>query len=224
MANRADIFELLEHFGSLVAGRGNPVSFADRTLQMAIVLTQGQAAAVLRLEQGQPRLFAGRGFDQESLDAVALAWEHLRNPLERLEPVYVANRATDSRIPEDARHQAPASFALLPVIGDGRALLGLLYVDSRRPHFLGAEDLTELPALARILAIPLASGRFGSAAPDASSDRDRLVAILSSNQWNILRVAKLIGVTRRTVYLRMQRWGIERKKPKKTLKPVPQGF
>jgi transcriptional regulator of acetoin/glycerol metabolism len=55
------------------------------------------------------------------------------------------------------------------------------------------------------------------------SEKERLVAILSANQWNILRVAKLIGVTRRTVYLRMQRWGIERKKPKKTLKPFLQG-
>ena len=227
MANRADIFELLDSFGSLVVGRGTPVQFAERTLQMVTVLTGARATAALRIEQDQPRLFAGRGFDQEALETVGLAWQHLRTGLEHLETVYVANRATDSRIPEATRSKSPASFAILPVVGENSALEGLLYVDSRKPYFLGAEDLAELPALARVLSLPLSSGRSGRSfpgvAPDLESEKERLVAILSANQWNILRVAKLIGVTRRTVYLRMQRWGIERKKPKKTLKPFLQG-
>jgi hypothetical protein len=227
VANRADIFELLDSFGSLVVGRGTPVQFAERTLQMVTVLTGARATAALRIEQDQPRLFAGRGFDQDALETVGLAWQHLRLGLEHLETVYVASRATDSRIPEAARGKAPASFAILPVVGEHSALEGLLYLDSRRPYFLGAEDLAELPALARVLSLPLSAGRSGrpfpGAAPDLESEKERLVAILSANQWNILRVAKLIGVTRRTVYLRMQRWGIERKKPKKTLKPFLQG-
>ncbi len=53
-----------------------------------------------------------------------------------------------------------------------------------------------------------------------AGDRDGLVALLEANQWNILRVSKMVGVARRTLYLRMKRWGIHRQKPKKSLKPA----
>jgi transcriptional regulator of acetoin/glycerol metabolism len=42
------------------------------------------------------------------------------------------------------------------------------------------------------------------------------VALLDRNEWNIARVARLMRVTRRTVYLRLERYGVERKKVRKT--------
>jgi len=55
----------------------------------------------------------------------------------------------------------------------------------------------------------------------------KLLLLLNRNEWNIARVARLMGVTRRTVYLRLQRYNIPRervpkpghrlrKKPKRT--------
>ena len=40
--------------------------------------------------------------------------------------------------------------------------------------------------------------------------RDRLVSLLHRNEWNIARVARVMGVTRRTIYLRLKRYGIDR--------------
>jgi hypothetical protein len=45
--------------------------------------------------------------------------------------------------------------------------------------------------------------------------------MLERHEWNIARVAKEAGVTRRTIYLRMDRYGISRKIVPKVLKPLP---
>ena len=55
----------------------------------------------------------------------------------------------------------------------------------------------------------------------ADAEREQLWLTLQQNEWNIARVARLLGVTRRTVYLRLKRYGIERKKVPKTLKRAP---
>lgn len=41
---------------------------------------------------------------------------------------------------------------------------------------------------------------------------------LDENAWNVARVARTLGVTRRTVYMRMQRFGIARRRVPKILK------
>jgi transcriptional regulator of acetoin/glycerol metabolism len=37
-----------------------------------------------------------------------------------------------------------------------------------------------------------------------------LFAILEQNEWNIARVARLLGVTRPTIYARLERFGLPR--------------
>jgi transcriptional regulator of acetoin/glycerol metabolism len=50
-------------------------------------------------------------------------------------------------------------------------------------------------------------------------EREKLLLLLNRNEWNIARVARLMGVTRRTVYLRLQRYNIPRERvPKGRLK------
>jgi transcriptional regulator of acetoin/glycerol metabolism len=46
--------------------------------------------------------------------------------------------------------------------------------------------------------------------------RAQLIALLDRNEWNIARVARLMRVTRRTIYLRLDRYGVERKRVRKT--------
>jgi len=50
-------------------------------------------------------------------------------------------------------------------------------------------------------------------------EREKLLLLLNRNEWNIARVARMMGVTRRTVYLRLQRYNILRERvPKSRLK------
>ena len=46
--------------------------------------------------------------------------------------------------------------------------------------------------------------------------REKLLLLLNRNEWNIARVARLMGVTRRTIYLRLQRYNIPRERVPKT--------
>ena len=51
--------------------------------------------------------------------------------------------------------------------------------------------------------------------------RLQLLSLLQRHEWNIAEVARLLGVTRRTVYLRLRSFGIERKHVPKIYKKMP---
>jgi len=51
-------------------------------------------------------------------------------------------------------------------------------------------------------------------------ERHRLIELLKRNEWNLARVARVLGVTRRTVYMRLKRYDIARQKVPKTVKGV----
>jgi len=51
-------------------------------------------------------------------------------------------------------------------------------------------------------------------------ERHRLIELLKRNEWNLARVARVLGVTRRTVYMRLKRYDIARMKVPKTVKGV----
>ena len=48
-----------------------------------------------------------------------------------------------------------------------------------------------------------------------------MLSFLERNDWKIAAVARLLGVTRRTVYLRLRSFGIERKHVPKIYKKMP---
>jgi DNA-binding NtrC family response regulator len=109
---------------------------------------------------------------------------------------------------------------VLPLM-DGHELIGLLFVEGHA----GVE--TRNPVVIA-LAAALRAARERSAGPlpeevlaDGEIERFRLVAALDRHEWNIARVARLIGVTRRTVYLRLKRYKIDRRRVPKTLKACP---
>jgi DNA-binding NtrC family response regulator len=66
---------------------------------------------------------------------------------------------------------------------------------------------------------PSAVQAYLSQTSDEEIARERLLLLLVQNEWNISRVARLMGVTRRTIYLRLQRHNIVREKVKKTEVP-----
>ena len=147
----------------------------------------------------------------------------------------MGDRETERRISLPATERSgPASFALVPVFED-ETLVALLYVDSAEPHFCDTHDLERLGKFSRIIAkavtestSPVEAGRTSEAwqsylerTPVEDMEREKLLLLLNRNEWNIARVARLMGVTRRTIYLRLQRYGIPRERvPKTRLRPA----
>src|SRR5262249_38400959 len=107
---------------------------------------------------------------------------------------------------------------------DGKELVALLYLDGLDPRRCSAQDLDRLGKLTQIIARALSSrdaaGSFPHAGweeylestPVEQIERERLVLLLNRNEWNIARVAGLLGVTRRTVYLRLRRLKVTRER------------
>jgi transcriptional regulator with GAF, ATPase, and Fis domain len=230
MARRVD---LIDQFTELVVGADDPRRLAERTLEVVMSLLNGRAGAVFTCDGADVTLFASRGIDQAVLEIVPSCWASQKDALRKGETVYVPDRATERRLPASATERpGPASFAVVPV-REEEALLALLYVDSQEPHFCDAHDLDRLSKFSRIVAKSVtdtaspagASGDSWEAylerTPVEDMEREKLLLLLNRNEWNIARVARMMGVTRRTVYLRLQRYNIPRERvPKSRLKHV----
>ncbi len=232
MTRRVD---LIDQFTELVVGASDPRRLAERTLEVVMSLLNGRAGAVFTAAGEDVTLFASRGIDQAVLDIVPVVWAAQKAGFRAGETFYVPDRAAERRLPATlAEKPGPASFAVVPVLEE-EALLALLYVDSQEPHFCDAHDLERLSKFSRIVAksvndttAPRPAG--GSAdsweaylerTPVEDMEREKLLLLLNRNEWNIARVARMMGVTRRTVYLRLQRYNIPRERvPKSRLKTI----
>jgi len=229
--------DLIDLFSDLVVGADDPRRLAERTLEVIMSLSNGRCGAVFTCRESGDGvdLFASRGIDQAVLDAVPTVWETLGDSLHQGQTVYVGDREAERRISLPAvERSGPASFALVPVFED-ETLVALLYVDSAEPHFCDTHDLERLGKFSRIIAkavtestSPVEAGRTSEAwqsylerTPVEDMEREKLLLLLNRNEWNIARVARLMGVTRRTIYLRLQRYGIPRERvPKTRLRPA----
>jgi transcriptional regulator with GAF, ATPase, and Fis domain len=232
MVRRVD---LIDQFTELVVGADDPRRLAERTLEVVMSLLNGRASAVFTCNMDEVTLFASRGIDQAVLDIVPPAWAAQKDAFRRGDTFYVPDRSAERRLPGAVPERpGPASFAIVPVLED-EALVALLYVDSQEPHFCDAHDLDRLSKLSRIVAKSVhdtASARPGGVVGDSweaylertpveDMEREKLLLLLNRNEWNIARVARMMGVTRRTVYLRLQRYNIPRERvPKSRLKSI----
>jgi hypothetical protein len=233
MARRVD---LIDQFTELVVGADDPRRLAERTLEVVMSLLNGRAGAVFTCAGDAVTLFASRGIDQAVLDIVPVVWAAQQQGFRRGETFYVPDRAAERRLPASvAERPGPASLAVVPVLEE-EALLALLYVDSQDPHFCDSHDLDRLSKFSRIVAKSVndtASPRPAGGASDSwesylertpveDMEKEKLLLLLNRNEWNIARVARMMGVTRRTVYLRLQRYNIPRERvPKSRLKSAP---
>jgi len=191
---------------------------------------------VFSREGDRVTLFASRAIDQSVLDSVQLTWSRFRESLEKGETFYVPDRSSERRIPKPDIETGVSSFVLVPVL-EGESLVALLYVDSHDPHFCESHDLTRLSKFSRIVAKSVLDSGTPTERPARSREdawetylertpvedmeREKLLLLLNRNEWNIARVARLMGVTRRTIYLRLQRYNIPRERvPKTRLRPA----
>ena len=227
MARRLD---LIDQFTELVVGADDPRRLAERTLEVVMSLLNGRSSAVFTSNGNDVTLFASRGIDQAVLEIVPQVWAVQKESLRRGELLYVPDRSAERRLPMmPADRPGPASFAIVPVLED-EVLLAILYVDSQDPHFCDAHDLDRLGKFSRIVAKSVhdsTSQRPGGGTGDSweaylertpveDMEREKLLLLLNRNEWNIARVARMMGVTRRTVYLRLQRYNIPRERVPKS--------
>jgi len=225
-------FRLIDQFAELVVGADDPWRLAVRTLEMVMSLTNGRSGAVFTREGDRMTLFASRGIDQHVLDSVEAAWSRHREGFLKGETVYVPDRDRDTTLGRAPERGGPASLAVAPVFSNDE-LVALFYVDSLQPHFCTPHDLERMGKFSRILAKAVTSGAMAEGRePSRTEDwehylertpvddmaREKLLLLLNRNEWNIARVSRLMGVTRRTIYLRLQRYGVPREKIRKTLR------
>jgi transcriptional regulator with GAF, ATPase, and Fis domain len=220
--------DLIDSFTNLIVRADDPRRLAERTLDVVISLIDGRAAAVFTREAESVTLFASRGIDQEVLDAVQTVWSRHRASLESGAAFYVPDRVSDKRLPQEQRSGESQSLVVVPVIEDGQ-LVALLYVDGRKSHLCAEQDLERLAKFSRIVAKAVSDAKGGGGerarelwedylerTPPEDMEREKLLLLLNRNEWNIARVSRLMGVTRRTIYLRLQRFGIPRERVRKT--------
>jgi transcriptional regulator with GAF, ATPase, and Fis domain len=191
-----DRWQLIDHLLD-VALAEDPCTIAERLLRALLAFNGGTFAALFEVAHDNLRLFASRGVDQAALDAADALWRSRRDELRAGRPVLAT------------------ALTALPVLRD-RHLAGVLFAE-RTPAaaFSDPRELQALAQFARVAARALAGARGEAAAylaatPPAEVARDQLFAILEHNEWNIARVARLLKVTRPTIYARLQRLGLPR--------------
>ena len=211
--------DLIDQFANLVLGADEPKRLAERTVDIILSLTHGRCGAVFQTDCGDRlTLFASRGLDQAALDAAHADWHAHTATLAGGEMFYA---------PTSAAGEGPEARASLPIRNE-ESIVGILYVDSAEAHFLDAGDCNRLLKFTRILARALAAPpapptgqrplgweRYLERTSVDAIERERLLLLLERNEWNIARVARLMSVTRRTIYLRLARYGVARERVRK---------
>ena len=119
------------------------------------------------------------------------------------------------------RSVVEAGFALLPAML-GEEMVAVLYL--AQPEDMAVGDARVFGA-AIAQAVKAAEATPGTRrAPETSPTEEarlQMLSLLERHEWNIAEVARLLGVTRRTVYMRLNSFGIERKHVPKIYKKLP---
>lgn len=198
---------LIDHAQAALQGP-TPEGLAEDALELFMVLVVARCGALFACLSGAQTgltLVASRSLDQQALDLARHEWQQAPEAVRNGAPTY--------------QQRGERALLLLPCL-DATEVMGFLYVEvdggSRR---MPAADLT---TFAGILGRALRASGPGSAvsardflgdgvtSPDA--ERENLILLLQRNEWNVSRVARLLGVTRMTVYNRLRRLNVERQR------------
>ncbi len=218
--------ELIDQFTDIVLGSHRSRQLAERTLEVVLAMTRGRAGAIFKPQGQGVTLFASKGIDQAVLDAMQTIWKNYRPGFEKQEPFHDPDRRATRHTDTPVEREGPASVVVVPVF-EADSLVALLYVDSDRPNLGAGPELGRLGRFARLIArsVRPADGdadqrevwqEYLERTPVEDMEREKMLLLLDRNEWNIARVSRLMGVTRRTLYLRLARFQIPRRKVPKT--------
>ena len=181
----------------------DPRRSADRILTRLIQIHQARGGAILRPREDQVEVWLSAGLSLAAGAELPVRWADHRDAVAAGESV------------------VEPGFALLPaMLGD--EMVAALYL--AQPEGLAVADArvfgTAIAQAVRASETPEAPRWFPQTNPTEEA-RLQLLSMLERHEWNIAEVARLLGVTRRTVYLRLRSFGIERKHVPKIYKKMP---
>ena len=185
---------------SLVAD--DPRRSADRLLSKMCDVAGAEGGAVLVPQGDNASVFLSYRLSLAGLGSLPIRFQDHRARLAKGEVV------------------SASGFALAPVDAGGGSPVGWVYLENPRT----AEPKELRPYLLAMAKAVGAHGQAGGARPPnvnrADANRANILRILEENDWNIARVSRGLGVTRRTLYMRLAAFGIARKKVPRLAKPL----
>jgi DNA-binding NtrC family response regulator len=179
----------------------DPRRSAETALGQVLLHLRASGACLFRLKDRRKlALFASRGVDQADLDRADEAWQ------DASESILAGNTYTDEQ------------FALIPLASP---VTGVLYVGARFRLVLSPRAFEALRRLEPLLLAAIEAREepddgassieaYLEATPPDQVERQQLTVLLRRHHWNISRVARVLGVTRVTIYQRMARFGVAR--------------
>jgi hypothetical protein len=206
---------------------GNPERFvAERALAAVKSLINARTAGLFRVQGTSLSLFASVSLDQNAIDLLTSVWTAFEETLHKGEMFYSPELHTDRRLsrPDAAARALPSALSVVPAF-HGEKLVALLYVDSLEPYFCTRHDQQRLADVCSLVGAAIGGGgpveelRHQSDAwaqyleasdPVFNKERDELLLLLNRTDWNIARVARMLGVSRRTLYVRLEKYRIPR--------------
>jgi hypothetical protein len=185
---------------SLVAD--DPRRSADRLLSKMCDVAGAEGGAVLVPQADNASVFLSYRLSLTGLGSLPIRFQDHRARLAKGEVV-----------------SAPG-FALAPVLGDGDSQIGWIYLEN--PRTADAKELRPfvLGMAKAVSALGEAAGPRAANVNRADVNRANILRILEESDWNIARVSRELGVTRRTLYMRLAAFGIARKKVPRLAKPL----
>jgi len=179
----------------------DPVDQVSRVLSRLLAHASGTGGAVVVPSADAPRVLVARNVALPNLEQLPDLWE-------RHEKALRAGRAAGR---EGQR--------MLPLL-DGADLVGAVYLEGAALEVSHVKGFQNVLARAVLAATdPEALRAFGADLLGVGVERSKreiTLASLRQHEWNISRVARELGLTRRTIYLRLTRWGVNRERVPKT--------
>ena len=195
----ADVTPVNEIATALVST--DPVDQAGRVLSRLLEHASATGGAVVVPAKDAPRVLVARNVALGNLEGLPGLWERHEKALRAGRPV-----GRDGQ-------------RILPLL-DGTDLVGAVYVEGHSVEAFRLKAYQGVLARAVLAATdPEALRAFGADLLGVGIERSKreiTLASLRQHEWNISRVARELGLTRRTIYLRLTRWGIVRERVPKT--------
>ena len=177
---------------------------ADRLLAFLVERSAARGGAIIAVRPDRLTPYVVRELELRRLAAVDELWQAGRAVLESGESILGPDH-------------------VLAPISTGEGMSGLLFLDAPQ-KFEGRAAAPFLTAIGRALQAPIGGDAEPMSLSYEEGGKDELLAALHRSEWNLARAARMMKCSRRTVYLRMARYDIARKKVPKSVRrarPVP---
>lgn len=177
-----------------------PRRLAQSALDLLMALCGSRGGAVFACGRGGAlQLVTSTHLDQAVLDWARADWAMVD-----------LSRGTSNSFSHEGRR-----FLMLPSFRDG-APTGFAFVDAEVQTALAEDRLRLLQELLGEATAPVPVHVPREALKPDDAERERLVFLLHQNEWNVSRVSRILGVTRATVYNRLRRHRVKRRRVLKT--------